>query len=551
MRDSDLNFIQNQLQFTVNNLTDWAQENGFRFSTSKTVMLHFTRKRPRKNPLQHPKITLADNLIQRVESHRILGLIFDQKLTWSEQINTIKQKTIKRFNLLKCLAGKHWGADQNILLRIYQLMILSVMEYGVDAYGSAKPKILAKLDPLHFQGLRIALGAFRTTRRENLLCEAGMTSLEHRRQLSTIKTAIKIMAILEHPVRKKFIDPDSYDQYAHINQNTTFPFYIRAQNSCSELSIDLQKTQLTYWPLCAPWTNKPSINLDLLKFPKGTNPIIIKQNFAEMINSDFLGHEHIFTDGSSMDDRSGYGVVFDDETIKVRLPNEASVFSAEMSAIMHATEIISKSERKYFTIFTDSLSSLQAMDSSTSLSHPVCGQLLDKISDLSKHKNITFTWVPSHVGIAGNELADIAAKDALNLEIQPNTGVTKMDLTTTAKRRSKDKWNQIWENSNNIMTTFKKTTERWRTTEQLNRRQQVILSRLRMCHTRITHSYHIEKTNRPVCETCQADLTVPHILFDCQKYESARRSFNISRRSMDEARNILLFIESIKISNDI
>jgi hypothetical protein len=216
---------------------------------------------------------ITRNPIQRVESHRILGLIFDQKLTWSEQIKTVKQKTTKRFNLLKCLAGKHYGADQDILLKIHQLVILSVLEYGADAYGSAKPKILEKLDPLHYQGLRIALVAFKTTRRENLLCEAGMTSLDHRRQLSTIKAAIKIMAVPEHPIRKYFIDSDAYDQYAHINRKTTFPFYIRAQNSCSSLNIDLRNIQLTYWPLYAPWASKPLINLKLLKYPKGPIPL--------------------------------------------------------------------------------------------------------------------------------------------------------------------------------------------------------------------------------------------------------------------------------------
>jgi ribonuclease HI len=267
-----------------------------------------------------------------------------------------------------------------------------------------------------------------------------------------------------------------------------------------------------------------------------------------MINRDFIGYEHVFTDGSSMDNRSGYGVI-PEETIKIRLPNEASVFSAEMSAILHATENIAKSERKYFTIFTDSLSSLQAITSSSTLLHPICGKILDQISVLSKHKSITFTWVPSHIGITGNELADIAAKDALNLEIQPNTSVATMDMITIARRRSKEKWGQIWNESNSIMNTIKKTTERWRTNEQLNRRQQVILSRLRMCHTRITHSYHIEKTNRPVCEACDVVLTVPHILFDCKKFEAARRKFNVNRRSMNEARNVLKFIESIKFSN--
>ena len=33
----------------------------------------------------------------------------------------------------------------------------------------------------------------------------------------------------------------------------------------------------------------------------------------------------------------------------------------------------------------------------------------------SSIKKVTFCWVPCHIGIGGNEKADLAAKDALNL----------------------------------------------------------------------------------------------------------------------------------------
>jgi hypothetical protein len=99
--------------------------------------------------------------------------------------------------------------------------------------------------------------------------------------------------------------------------------------------------------------------------------------------------------------------------------------------------------------------------------------LLDNLHDLSIDKNLTFAWVPSHIAIVGNELADTAAKEALNLEIYQNATVTSMDLITTAKWRSKMRWNSIWSNSNSFMKTIKTTTERWQASTQLNRRQQV------------------------------------------------------------------------------
>jgi len=44
---------------------------------------------------------------------------------------------------------------------------------------------------------------------------------------------------------------------------------------------------------------------------------------------------------------------------------------------------------------------------------PLVGMVIRKCVFLSSKKKIVFCWVPSHVGIRGNEKADLAAKAAL------------------------------------------------------------------------------------------------------------------------------------------
>ena len=60
----------------------------------------------------------------------------------------------------------------------------------------------------------------------------------------------------------------------------------------------------------------------------------------------------------------------------------------------------------------------------------------------------------------------------------------------------------------------------------LSRREEVVIHRLRIGHTRLTHSYLMEgKTNPPVCPYCNnAELTVKHIMIDCTHFKYTRRN---------------------------
>ena len=55
-----------------------------------------------------------------------------------------------------------------------------------------------------------------------------------------------------------------------------------------------------------------------------------------------------------------------------------------------------------------------------------------------------------------------------------------------------------------------------------SRKEQVILDRLRIGHTRLTHSFLLKGEPPPECTTCECQLTIQHILVDCIEYDFIR-----------------------------
>ena len=132
----------------------------------------------------------------------------------------------------------------------------------------------------------------------------------------------------------------------------------------------------------------------------------------------YYTHEDIYIDGSKDGEKVASAAILDGELYQFRLPNNSSVFSAELKAIDLALNHIEQDAYWRYIIFTDSLSAMQALEGEK-MDNPLIVNLLEKLSRLCERADIVFCWLPSHVGISGNEEADKAAKDALSLDILP------------------------------------------------------------------------------------------------------------------------------------
>jgi len=211
-RSKHMHTIERQLQQNINKIQSWASNNGFKFSKSKTVCMHFCQLRRHHDD---PKLTLDGTLIPVVEETKFLGILFDKKLTFIPHIKNLKAKCLKTLNLLKVIAHTDWGADKKVLLNLYRTFIRSILDYGCIVYGSARKSYLKMLYPIHHQGIRLALGAFKTSPCESLLAVANEPPLSHRREMLSVHYALKLKSNPLNPAFSAVFHPNYQALYVN------------------------------------------------------------------------------------------------------------------------------------------------------------------------------------------------------------------------------------------------------------------------------------------------------------------------------------------------
>ena len=165
----------------------------------------------------------------------------------------------------------------------------------------------------------------------------------------------------------------------------------------------------------------------------------------------FRDYDFIYTDGSVSDDKAAAAAVIDNHSSIEHLPDKSSIFSSELHAVYIALDRVEKADddERNFIIFSDSKSALQAI-SGQNWSHPLVLYILERLNWLVQYqeKRILFYWIPSHVGITGNEKADTAAKAGL-LRRVTNVPIPYGDFKKHINILLKRKWQSQWDEAAN------------------------------------------------------------------------------------------------------
>ena len=123
-----------------------------------------------------------------------------------------------------------------------------------------------------------------------------------------------------------------------------------------------------------------------------------------------------YTDGSRTDTGCGAGYIIttnnNNTTIhetSYKLPDYCTVFQAELTAIREACNYLANTTNKHIIIWTDSLSSIEAV-TTLSIRSRTTRSCYEALNTLGTNNKLELRWIAAHTGLWGNKRADELAK---------------------------------------------------------------------------------------------------------------------------------------------
>ncbi|GFU04143.1 RNase H domain-containing protein [Trichonephila clavipes] len=408
------------------------------------------------------------------------------------------------------------------LLRVYQALILSRLDYGCVVYGSAHASVLRRLDTIHHSALRIFSGAFRTLPVQSFYVTCNQLPLNLRRKKQALAYYFKILSVRSHPLKNGNLTISMkriYDAWPHNIR----PFMERTKLLLSKLDLpDVDIHQRNFLQF-QPW-NIPRLDYinPYTTYSKSAIAPVTFQHIFAYHRSRYSDYFPIYRDLSKRTDYVGCGVVMEDNRRGYQLDNCCSVFTAEAITLHLALQLIDPQTARKYCIYTDSMSVLEVIENYNDRCHHVVCDIIDITSRLhGKGCDIQFCWIPSHVGITGNEQADLVARSETT-EL-PLT-VLLCDMKRVIQHRIDNSWQESWNlQTNNKLHCVKPVIGALPLMPM--RRTDVKLTRLRIGHTRFTHRHLLLGENAPECPSCKVPYSVYHILIECPVFSHHRITF--------------------------
>ena len=200
-------------------ISQFTDELKLSFNPSKSITTFFTTNK-RLIYKYEPSLFLKHQKLTYEKHPKYLGFILDPEFTSNKHIDYIVSKARKRLNILKCIAGRNWGADALTLRTSYLALVRPILEYGYPVYCRASETNLNKLEKVQLSAARIITGMKRSCPSEIVLYEADLQPLCIRRQANLVKYFNKLTSIDQGNLTAKYLNAWKCNQ--RLKKNSPF-----------------------------------------------------------------------------------------------------------------------------------------------------------------------------------------------------------------------------------------------------------------------------------------------------------------------------------------
>ena len=533
-------------QAAITELATWANKWCLTFNTTKTKSMCFTKKKISEK-LQNPifQLKLNQDNIEWTKEMKYLGVTLDAPtLTWKLQYEDLVKEGVKRINIMQAISGTTWGANTELLLNFYKAYIRSKISYAIPATASSCHTRKLTLERVQNAAMRVALGARKTSPIVALQVESSTPPLlDHFETLCLQYYHRSKGQEAFNPLVTQLENDEETRDRVWTRSHFKKPLVRQIPDISRDMIVptDLQIRTVKI-PNTPPWrTSAIKLSPDLNKETTKEDSNERKKAIAlDTINNLYPNHLKIYTDGSKIENSTSAGLWIPDfhhrENWKLDHGRVRSIMSAELYAIdkgmtwllLHQ-EIL---DTNLVVFLTDSRSSIEAMKNyNPKHQSNLLNKIKEKALDLETDSNINITiqYIPAHVGIEGNEEADLIAKNGHNNQDTIPADLDYSEVKVLIKAAQYRRWQLIYDTQKHEyhIGQIKPIIQKWPWTAIKNRKIETAMSKLRLGHAGLNH--HLNKfdmADSPLCDTCREPETITHYLLSCRRYDNQRIRLN-------------------------
>jgi ribonuclease HI len=546
---------------------EWARKHASKFAVEKFELMHFVHKNDKKRfthldrPLTIPVPGKPGQYqtLKLKNKARYLGVILDPDLNWGEHMKHVEERATKSIAALQAISGSTWGVNRPYILKLYNAVVVPQITFAASVWWTPdkvqgektrRTKMLQVLNRIQKKALCVATGAFKSTALSVLEAETFTLPMEQQLLRHASMAAVRLCGspLIDHALTRWSIRRATRKYPLTVRQSPLQRLQAKILRMVGYESWEgyFKHHEKFRHAVVPPWWEPPFIRIAPSKKQAVKEHDAIRRHKRK-------GELWIYTDGSDIkrresdpDGNVGAAAWCEQKDwaskIYMGTSRHSTVYSAELMGLSEALALAWRagpSTRKVI-IFTNNQAAIRSAARPRMQSGQyILRKFVRNLEKLRKERGVKVEvrWIPAHIGVPGNEKADVLAKEASGYNSPRGDSVkpTLFKLKSACKRFLRAESVRQWRKNWPVATTgvsYRRhygadpTSSIHDLYSDVCKAVSSIIIQLRTEKIGLKdYLYRIKQAESPKCECHTNYETVTHILGECPLYRRQRRRF--------------------------